>query len=279
MQPFGMDLPAHLRQRRALRRRREAVRGGGIDAHARVVLHAHPVAREVLEVDVLHRVRELGAGGDAGGILGPRGLERRQLQADAGLRIARAALDRPHGRGMRLDQPPGHSPEQGRVAQPGREHALSVAHQRDDLRLVDRGGERHQVAERGRDALAVAREALDRVGRQPAAGLRQPARQREVVQRDERRQAELLERAEHAPVVLERRRAELPRRRLDARPLERHPVRVLPQPGQQREVLGVAVELVDRVAGGLDAGRVRRVLPGPPVVVDVAALDLVGRGR
>jgi hypothetical protein len=60
---------------------------------------------------------------------------------------------------------------------------------------VDRARERDQVAERRRDALRVAREPLDRVARQPAALLGQPARQREVVERDERGQPELLERA------------------------------------------------------------------------------------
>jgi hypothetical protein len=114
-----------------------------------------------------------------------------------------------------LDQPPRDALELARAAQGRREPALAVAHQRDDLRLVDRARERDQVAELARDALDVAGEALDRVGREPAAALGQPAREREVVQRDERREAVLLEGPEHPAVVLERRRAELAWSRLD----------------------------------------------------------------
>ena len=65
---------------------------------------------------------------------------------------------------------------------------------------------------------------------------------------------------------------------LDAAPLDREPVVVEPEGGQQGEVGRVAVVLVAGVAAGLDAARAGRLLPGPPVVVDVAALDLVGGG-
>ena len=81
-----------------------------------------------------------------------------------------------------------------RVALARREHPLEVAEERDDLRLVDRARVGHEVAEVARDALAVALEAVDRVGREPAAALGEPAREREVVQRDEGGQAELGER-------------------------------------------------------------------------------------
>ena len=42
---------------------------------------------------------------------------------------------------------------------------------------------------------------------------------------------------------------------------------------------GVTPEVVARVARRLRAARARRVLPRPPVVVPVAALDLVRGGR
>jgi hypothetical protein len=72
------------------------------------------------------------------------------------------------------------------------------------------------LAERIRDDVAVAREALDRVVREPAAVLGEPARVREVVERDEGGQPVLGQTLEHVPVVVERGLVEHARRRLDA---------------------------------------------------------------
>ena len=66
--------------------------------------------------------------------------------------------------------------------------------------------------------------------------------------------------------------------RLDARPLDREAVRRESQLLDQRDVVGVPVVAVAAVARHVDARRVGRVLPRPPVVVPVAAFDLV-RGR
>src|SRR5439155_303214 len=49
------------------------------------------------------------------------------------------------------------------------------------------------------------------------------------------------------------------------------------QVGQQANVVGIAVIVVAGIAAGLGAGGAGGVLPGPPVVVPVPALDLVGR--
>src|SRR5690606_31579725 len=66
---------------------------------------------------------------------------------------------------------------------------------------------------------------------------------------------------------------------LDAAPLDREPVGADAEVGDERDVLLPAVPRVARVAGGLGRRRVGVVLPGPPVVVPVAALDLVRGGR
>src|SRR5947208_1184016 len=65
---------------------------------------------------------------------------------------------------------------------------------------------------------------------------------------------------------------------LDAAPLERETVGVEAQVGEQTDILGPAVPVVAGVAARLLAGRGRIMLPHPPVVVPVAALDLVGGG-
>src|SRR5262249_61961934 len=63
--------------------------------------------------------------------------------------------------------------------------------------------------------------------------------------------------------------------RLDARPLDREPVRAEPEVAHQRDVVGVAVVAVAAVAGRIGARRAGPVLELPPVVVPVAAFDLV----
>ena len=131
--------------------------------------------------------------------------------------------------------------------------------QRDDLRLVDRARERHQVAERrARRARSSARSVATASGASPAAARGEPAREVKWCSVTNAVEAVLGERPEHAPVVLERGAAELARRGLDARPLERQPVGVLAERGQQREVL--------RRSGGTGRSRRRRaraaVVPG-----------------
>ena len=99
-----------------------------------------------------------------------------------------------------------------------------------------------------------------------------------MVQRHESGQAALAQRAEHATVVVEGRPAQLAGRGLDPRPLQRKPVRGVPQRGEQVEVLRVAVEVVDSVADA-DGRRARFVFKRPPVLVDVSAFNLMGGGR
>jgi hypothetical protein len=78
--------------------------------------------------------------------------------------------------------------------------------------------------------------------------------------------------------VVERRDAELAVGRFDAAPLDREPIVGQSQRRRDADVLVEAVVAVAGVAARLLARAVRLVLPLPPVVVDVAALDLVGGG-
>src|SRR5438094_182227 len=66
--------------------------------------------------------------------------------------------------------------------------------------------------------------------------------------------------------------------RLDPAPFEREAVGVEAEVGEQIEVLGIAMIVVACVAARLAARRRGRVLPRPPIVVPVAALDLVSGG-
>jgi hypothetical protein len=83
----------------------------------------------------------------------------------------------------------------------------------------------------------------------------------------------------HAPVMVELSLGELPLFRLDAGPLDREPVGIESQLGEQSDVLGITMVVVTGIAGGLQAWRARSMLPGPPVAVCVTSLDLMGRRR
>jgi hypothetical protein len=166
------------------------------------------------------------------------------------------------------------------AALPGREDAPQVAHHREDVGLVDRAAHRDQIAEVRDRALAVTREAVDDLGCLPSAERGRPARIREVVERDHRLHALFVALGDHPPVVVERRTRELAVFGLDARPLDREAVSAEAVDAHERDVVHVEMEAVRAVAGGLHARTARCVLERPPIVVRVAALDLVrGRGH
>ena len=157
----------------------------------------------------------------------------------------------------------------------GREDADDIAHQRQDVRLVDRAADRDEVADVRDRPLAVPGEAVDDLGRLPTAEGREPARIREMVERHHRLHALRVTLAQHPPVVVERGDRELAVLGLDPRPLDREPVGAEAVLAHERDVLGVTVIAVGAVARGLEARRVGLVLERPPVVVPVAALDLM----
>ncbi len=66
--------------------------------------------------------------------------------------------------------------------------------------------------------------------------------------------------------------------RLYPAPLDREPVRTETECLHHVEILGPAVPAVARIAARLDTTGARCVLEDPPVVVDVATLDLVSGG-
>src|SRR5213593_1252010 len=100
------------------------------------------------------------------------------------------------------------------------------------------------------------------------------------MERDHRRDPLLAQLAQDVAVVPDLARIERALGRLDPRPLDREPVRVLAHVAQQREVLAVAVIVVAGDRRGVAVGDVSRLpLPLPPVAVAVVALDLVGRAR
>jgi hypothetical protein len=157
---------------------------------------------------------------------------------------------------------------------PGADHH---AEQRRNGRLVERDPPRDQVAEVLGDNVGVAREALHHGRVRPAAGLAQPQRVAEVMQRHDRRDAGRGQRFEDRPVVRQSRLVEAARRRLDARPLDREAIGVQLEPLEQRQILAPASPRIARIARhmGDQAGLFRL----PPVGVAVLALRLMGGRR
>src|SRR5579859_3888468 len=100
------------------------------------------------------------------------------------------------------------------------------------------------------------------------------------MQRDHRLDALLAQLAQHVAVVADLARVELAFRGLDARPLDRQPVRVLVHLAQEPEVLAVAVVVIARDRGRVAVGDTPwLLLELPPVAVAVVALDLVRCAR
>src|SRR6266852_4962951 len=180
------------------------------------------------------------------------------------------------------------APEQGdddaqggsEVAFAGRPIAAHVTLISDDRGLVDSDPKLSEASQLVRDALGEPGEVFSRLGGFPAAGRRDPGWIRKVMQRDQRFHATVAQGLQDIAVMRQRRRREFARRRLDAGPLERQSMRVLMQRSQQIEVAGKSLVML--------AGRIRPVavldtpgdlLPRPPVVGVVTALDLVGSRR
>src|ERR1700693_2646341 len=92
----------------------------------------------------------------------------------------------------------------------------------------------------------------------------------------DRRDLVIVTACEHAAVMIECGARELARLRLDAGPFDREAVGVEAEPREHRDVVGIAMVLVARVARRLDKRRAGRVLEHPVVAIEVVALDLVG---
>ncbi len=86
--------------------------------------------------------------------------------------VAAPALDHVVRAAVRPDEVVVHGHVRADVVLPaGRERTDDVAHQREDVRLVDRAADRDEVADVRDGAFAVAREPVDDLGRLPPAGI------------------------------------------------------------------------------------------------------------
>jgi len=166
------------------------------------------------------------------------------------------------------------------VPRPGRPLAFEEPLVGDDGRLVDGDPIVGELSELRHHAVRVAREAFGRFWRAPAAGVGDPGRIGEVVQRHERPHAARPERLQDLRVVVDGVGGELAGGRLDPTPLQREAMGVLMQSPEQVEIVDeAAVVIAGRVGPIAVTDMAGNVLPGPPVVAMVAALDLVGGGR
>src|SRR5439155_9465605 len=100
----------------------------------------------------------------------------------------------------------------------------------------------------------------------------------EMVEGDDRGDPAPRERGEHLVVVRDRAGVDLPTLRLDPAPFDREAVRAVAVGLSELEV---AIEelVVPACRAAPVPGGAALVLPSPPIVPAVLALDLVGRGR
>ncbi len=124
---------------------------------------------------------------------------------------------------------------------------------------------------------AVAGEQVRRVGVEPATCFGEPPGGAAVEEGDRRRDPVSMAALDHPRVVVELRLGEVIPGGLDPRPLDGEAVAVEPDPGQELDVLPVAVVAVAGVTRALDEERGIQVLEEPEVRVDVVPLDLVRR--
>src|SRR5215469_6036129 len=147
-----------------------------------------------------------------------------------------------------------------------------------EVGFVDRARDADQIAEVRARALAISRKAFGGAPVFPSAAASDPSRRGEMMERDDRRDLVLVAASQNATVMVERSDGEVAGLGLDAGPLDRKAVRVEAEPREHRDILGVAMILVARVAGRLDEWRSRSVLQQPEVRVYVVALDLMRGG-
>jgi hypothetical protein len=100
-----------------------------------------------------------------------------------------------------------------------------------------------------------------------------------VVERDHRLDPPVVERLEHRPVAVQRCRVDLPGRDLHPAPLDGEAQRLEAHIGGAIEVgLGVLPPIAGQACGVARGDAALLVLPGPPLIVGVLALHLVGGG-
>ncbi len=188
---------------------------------------------------------------------------------------ARHETVRAHERGQ-------HQRRATRIAHARRPLRRQVALGHQHVRLVDGAPPVDQIAERRPRAPGERRQRRRRAGPLPAAARRDPSGEREVIERDHRRDVGRAQRREHLPVARGGRPVPGPLRRLEAAPFDPHPVDVGAQQLQRRQVRAPEIPRVGGARGARPVGDVRRpvgvapLLPGGPIVV-VSPFDLVGR--
>src|ERR1700722_7914578 len=158
---------------------------------------------------------------------------------------------------------------------PGRGRPERVPHDADEVELIDGAGPPNEIPEMRSRSRNETGEDLGSVCGLPPPSIGEPGRGGEVVERHDGGDAALAAGRADTAVVLECCKRKLAFGGLDAAPLERESGRMETHGGHELNVFGPAVQGITRVATRRGASRVGVMFPSPPVVVDVAALDLM----
>ena len=128
------------------------------------------------------------------------------------------------------------------VLHPGRRRPEGVAHDADEVELVDGAGPTDEIAEVGCRPGDETGEDIGSVRSLPPTPVGQPGRGREVMERHDRGDAALAAGCTDAAVVVERSDGELALGGLDAAPLEGEPVRLETHVRHELDIFGPSVE-------------------------------------
>ena len=133
------------------------------------------------------------------------------------------------------------------------------------------------IAESLHNLDGIALEIVNRALGLPAAALNQPFGAGKMVQRHHRLNTVLAAAADHLAVMLQLGLVKAALLRLHARPLDRKTVGIQPGPGQQSNVLLIAVVVVYGIVARLGKAGMFHLLLCPQVAVAVVALHLMRR--
>ena len=157
-----------------------------------------------------------------------------------------------------------------------REHSVAITHHRDNVWLIDRAAHANEITECLANLLGVATQPLNNLWCFKATGVRDPLRQREVVQGHHGHESAGNAGLEDASVVVQRGTRELAFGRLDTGPLNGEAIAVETKGGHDVEVPLVEVKRVASITTGL-FHPARFVFEAPPVRVGVITFNLVCR--
>lgn len=199
---------------------------------------------------------------------GPERVEDRQAQHDAHARLRLLRVQRAIGARVGVEHGPQRAHQRDRIAMPRGPAPVGVCCVAEHVGLVLGPPEVHERPKTAGAFRRVALEALCHVRSEPGTAAREPTRQCEVIQRDQRLQTDLPRTAQQLGVARKSGLVPAPGLGFEPAPLQAQPMRVLPERGGLAKVLFCTP--IPPICGCAGRGPIvdlpGPLLPVPPVV-------------